>query len=285
MGYLHIDNLYKDQRILAFRECYALEKVHGTSAEVAWRDGEVHFSVDGLAQSVFAALFDAKALAAVFWGLGFPEVTVYGEAYGGNCQRMRDVYGDELRFIVFDVQIGDVWLAVPDMAEVAAEFGLEVVPWIKVDTSLKSLDKWRDAPSDVARQRRCGVKQREGIVLRPIFEAFTSNGKRIITKHRAPEFRETRTPRPVDAAKLQVLEGAKAIADEWVTEMRLTHVLGAFPDATIKQTGDVVRAMIADVEREAEGEIVVSKDARKAIGSRAASMFKARVTAVVQEKP
>lgn len=27
MGYLHIDNLYKNQTIRLFRECYALEKV------------------------------------------------------------------------------------------------------------------------------------------------------------------------------------------------------------------------------------------------------------------
>ena len=29
MGYQHIDNLYKNQSILMFRECYALEKIHG----------------------------------------------------------------------------------------------------------------------------------------------------------------------------------------------------------------------------------------------------------------
>ena len=40
MGYLHIDNLYKNQTVLAFRRCFALEKVHGTSAHIAWRDGK-----------------------------------------------------------------------------------------------------------------------------------------------------------------------------------------------------------------------------------------------------
>lgn len=29
MAYAHIDNLYKDQTILLFRECFALEKIHG----------------------------------------------------------------------------------------------------------------------------------------------------------------------------------------------------------------------------------------------------------------
>ena len=34
MAYQHIDNLYKNQDILKFKECYALEKIHGTSASV-----------------------------------------------------------------------------------------------------------------------------------------------------------------------------------------------------------------------------------------------------------
>jgi len=35
--------------------------------------------------------------------------------------------------------------------------------------------------------------------------------------------------------------------------------------------------MLADIEREAEGEIVVSRDARKAISASTAAMFKARL--------
>lgn len=37
MGYLHIENLYKNKTILLFRECYALEKIHGSSAHVSFR--------------------------------------------------------------------------------------------------------------------------------------------------------------------------------------------------------------------------------------------------------
>lgn len=40
MGYMHIDNLYKNQDMLIFRECYALEKIHGTSAHVSWKDAD-----------------------------------------------------------------------------------------------------------------------------------------------------------------------------------------------------------------------------------------------------
>ena len=34
MGYLEIKNLYADARVLGFKEVYALEKIHGTSANV-----------------------------------------------------------------------------------------------------------------------------------------------------------------------------------------------------------------------------------------------------------
>jgi len=36
MAYLDIDNLYKEQRILMFKECYAMEKIHGTSAHLSY---------------------------------------------------------------------------------------------------------------------------------------------------------------------------------------------------------------------------------------------------------
>ena len=47
MGYLHIDNLYKAQDILNFKTCYALEKIHGTSAHLKWDNGELTFFSGG----------------------------------------------------------------------------------------------------------------------------------------------------------------------------------------------------------------------------------------------
>ena len=54
MGYRHIENLYRPraQTILLFRECYALEKIHGTSAHVAWRDGRGHEQAVAFAKGV-----------------------------------------------------------------------------------------------------------------------------------------------------------------------------------------------------------------------------------------
>lgn len=288
MGYMHIGNLYKDQRILMFKECYAMEKVHGTSAHVSWRDGQLHFFSGGEKLDPFVALFDRAALKAGFEALGCPEVTVYGEAYGGRCQGMKETYGDKLAFIAFDVKIGETFVDVPNMAQVAERLGFEVVPWEKVPTDVPTLDAIRDRPSEVAARRGCGTdKLREGIVLRPLVEATTSNGARIIAKHKGAAFEERATPPKVDdPEKLTILANSGAIAMEWVTHQRMNHVLDHLVAAGVamemQSTGKVIEAMVEDVFREAKGEIVESKETRAAIGRRAAGMFKERVKEVLK---
>src|SRR5690242_8305287 len=94
----------------------------------------------------FEALFDRKALREGFEKLGHHSVTVYGEAYGGSQQKMGHTYGPDLKFIVFDVQVGDKWLSVPQMDEVARGLGLEVVPWEETSTDIEVLNALRDRP-------------------------------------------------------------------------------------------------------------------------------------------
>lgn len=279
MGYMHIDNLYKNQDILLFKECFVLEKVHGTSAHVAWKDGSLRFFSGGEKHDRFVALFDAAFLTENFTLLSHPEVVVYGEAYGGKQQAMRETYGDELRFIAFDVKVGESWLAVPQMDRAAASLGFEVVPWAITTTDLVNLDGHRDAPSDLARRRGCGERIREGVVLRPPIEVIKNNGERIIAKHKTAAFSErASSPKVVDPAKLIVLSEAAAIAEEWVTEMRLNHVLDKIqPSNSIEETRRVISAMTEDVLREAAGEIVDSKEARQAIGKKTAQLFHARI--------
>lgn len=285
---MHILNLYKDQRVLMFRRCYVLEKVHGTSAHVSWKDGQVTLFSGGEPMVKFATLFDKDVLKAKFEEMGCPEVTIYGEAYGGSQQGMKDTYGDQLRFIVFDVKVGESWLNVPNMAQVAERLGFEVVPWEETSTDLSELDHLRDEPSEVAVRRGCGVKPREGVVIRPLEEMTTNNGARVIAKHKGAAFEERKTPpKVIDGDKVKVLAAAREIAEEWVTEERLTHVIdhltvdGVAP--SIESTGKVIAAMVEDVYREAKDEIVESKEAKAAISRRAAELFKARLKSNLKE--
>lgn len=279
MAYMHINNLYKSRDILLFKECYAMEKIHGTSAHVGWKDGKLFFFSGGCEHLAFIALFDHGVLTSKFTEIGRDNVVIYGEAYGGKLQGMRETYGDQLRFVAFEVKIGDSWLDVPRAESFARSLGFDFVAWKQVSTALDSLDAERDAESIQAIKNGIGPgKKREGVVLRPLIELTYNNGGRIIAKHKRDDFQETKTPRLAKNIDLQVLTDAKAIADEWVTEMRLTHVLDKFPqpwDITI--TGQVIDAMVEDVERESEHEIVKSKAARAMIAKTTAMMFKQRL--------
>jgi len=282
MGYLHIDNLYKNQAILMFKECYALEKIHGTSAHVSWdhKRKKVGFFAGGERHERFVGIFDEANLEKVF-SENFldSDAVVYGEAYGGKCQGMSATYGMELKFVAFDVMVGPHWLNVPAAESVVQKLGLEFVDYRKISTDLEMIDHERDKWSTQAERNGVGTgKLREGVVLRPLIELTMNNGARLIAKHKRDEFKETKTPRTVDPEAFKVLTEANAIADEWVTEMRLSHVLDKLPkDIGMESTRLVINAMIEDVYREAKGEIVESKEVSKAISNKAVAMFKKKL--------
>jgi len=282
MGYIHIDNLYKNTEIMLFKECYALEKIHGTSAHISWKDNQVILFSGGEKHERFAKLFDVPELKAKFKGLFEYDVIIFGEAYGGKQQGMSETYGKELKFIVFDVKVGDRWLSVPDAEDVATKLGLEFVSYNKVSTDLKSLDYERDLPSVPA--KRNGIEEdklREGVVLRPLIEMTKNNGNRIIVKHKRDEFKETKTKREVNPESLKILEDAKDIAIEWVTPMRLSHVLDKLGNPTgIEKIPIVIGAMLKDVFREAKDEIVESRAAKCAIGKLTVRLYKKRISKI-----
>lgn len=279
MGYLHIDNLYKNREILMFRECYAMEKIHGTSAHVAWnsnRPDEVRFQSGGAKHETFVSIFDKDTLLAKFKELGTSAI-VYGEAYGGSMQGMKDTYGDKLKFVAFEVQIDNLYLEVPKAEQIVRDLGLEFVYYKLIPTDLDCMNAERDAESVQAIRNGCGPgKQREGIVLRPVIEVRKNNGDRIIAKHKCDTFRETKTPRDLHAVELVVMSNDEKVADEWVTHMRLSHVLDKMPGATITDTKKVMKAMYEDIMREADGEVIFSREVERAINRATSRMFTER---------
>ena len=291
MSYMSIENLYKAQEVLLFKRIFALEKIHGTSAHVGFRPstGMVFFE-GGASRNSFLALFDQDKLketfAQFFIERAWEDVmlTVYGEAYGGKMQGMSATYGKELKFVAFEVRVGDTWLVVPAAEEVTRKLGFEFVSYEEIDGTAEAVQKALERDSEQAIRNGMGLgHRREGVVLRPPLELTKNNGGRIIAKHKNPEFAENKTPREIDPNKMKVLADANAIAEEWVTGMRLDHVLDAFTKPLdLSMTGAVIKAMIEDVVREAGAEIVDSKEARTAIGTRTAKVFKQKLNQSIQ---
>jgi hypothetical protein len=233
----------------------------------------------------FENLFNKEFLTNKFKEV-FPDVDVviFGEHYGGKCQGMSATYGKESKFAGFDVKVGEYWLNVPNAEDVCKQFNIEFVHYDRIEVNLDNLTKYRDAPSvQAVRNGITEPKKREGIVCRPLIELRSNNNDRIICKFKPDEFNETRTRREVSEEQLKVLSDAKEIAEEWVTNMRLEHVLQKFPaDVNMESMGDIIKAMIEDVYREASGEIVESKEVAKAIGSKTVQLFKQKIQSTLK---
>lgn len=294
MGYRKIPNLYRPEisDILEEPELYAMEKIHGTSAHIRYHsDGTLSFSAGGASHQQFIDLFDQtalldnlnKAIKRRYWEA--KSLVVYGEAYGSKINAQTWRYGKPLRFVAFDVYTtsewgNELWLAVPDADLLVQELGLEFVHYEVVSSKLADLDAARDKPSTQAKRNGIeGDQPTEGVVLRPLTEKPARNFDRMMAKHKRKEERETKTDfQPGD--KVAVYEAAQAIAQEWVTEERLNHVIQKVcldQAPSVKHFQSIVNGMVDDVITEGGQMLVDTPEARKAIGAKAAKLFKTRL--------
>lgn len=282
MGYKKIPNLYQEPEVIfLFKEAYYMEKIHGTSAHFRWKDGNLTFFSGGEKHANFVALFDLEKLTKLLteeFGL-YTDVTVFGEAYGGKQQGMSNTYGKELKFVAFEVKIDGHWLNVPNAEDVSKKLGIEFVDYVKGPTDLEFANEQRDRPSiQAVRNGITEPKKREGVVIRPLVELTKNNGERVMAKHKHDDFRETKTPREVTPEQLKMLEDAKEIAEEWITPMRLHHVMDKLSaggkELTIKDTKLVIDAMVKDVGEESKGEIKWGPEVYKFLGRNSAVLFK-----------
>jgi urease gamma subunit len=201
---------------------------------------------------------------------------------------MSATYGKALKFVAFDVKADGEWLDIKEAEHSCKTLGIEFVHYDIVSATVEALDAARLKPSTQAvRNGITEPKPTEGVVIRPLTEMTRPDGTRVIAKHKNPEFSERTSKRDtqLDPDKKLALEAASAVADEFVTEERLRHVLakltatGGFT-LDMQHTPDVIRAMVEDVTVEGEGEFEDTKDVRKAIGAAAAKMYKAMVSKI-----
>ena len=129
----------------------------------------------------------------MFEGAG--SITLIGEGFGGKIQKMSKVYGDEQRFILFDVFIEPnedhpmgIWLERKNVQDIAYSLGISCVPILFTNTLMNSYRKLKECPDLESIVSTTGGNPLEGFVARPQTELRNRFGSRIITKIKGKDF-------------------------------------------------------------------------------------------------
>lgn len=161
------------------------EKVDGTNVRVVW-DGHrpIFMGRTSRAQmptrlsTVLQTTFTEELLEQVF---GATPAILFGEGYGAGIQR-GGTYRPDVSFILFDVRIGNMWLEYNNVADIAKELGIDVVPVFSTDTlnhEIREMTQYA-YPSHVSIVDP--APKMEGLVGTPIVPLLDRRGGRIIVK-------------------------------------------------------------------------------------------------------
>lgn len=187
-------NEYRNPAVayLANNEWIFTEKIDGTNIRVHWDGHRVAVGgrtdkaqIPAHLMAVLDEMFGGETNEQVFEEhFGGKEVTLYGEGYGVKIQNGGS-YRPDVSFILFDVQVGDVWLSRENVEAVARYFGIDVVPVIMRGTIDDAIRYVQQRPASTI-----GTAMMEGLVGRPAVEMLTANGNRVIVKVKVRDFEE-----------------------------------------------------------------------------------------------
>jgi hypothetical protein len=292
MGYASIEQLYNHPEVFSEPEKFWIisEKIHGTSTWINFNKNQLTFHSGGESKQSFTALFDIVSLQTKLEALQTqnPNVSnfrIHGEAYGGKQQKMAKTYGNTLKFCGFEVKFDDKFLDFLDAKVIIEQLGLEVVPHKIQKIDIPFIEEETKAESIQAIRNGMGNGLlREGIVIRPLKEEKDKNEKRLIYKYvnKCPPFSELKN-RPNLGELVKVMTNQKEIVDQWVTAIRMEHVLDDFKSVVQNEEfvyrnaksliPEIVNLFVKDVQKEHNNSIIWSDGIEKAIKTAAGTMF------------
>lgn len=118
---------------------------------------------------------------------GEKEVIFFGEGYGNNIQKCGKAYiPDNTSFILFDIYFpgSNVWLNRSNLEAIAKSLGVDLVPVICVGPLDNAVKFVKTHPKS-----SIGTANMEGLVCKPYVDMYDRNGKRIIVKIKACDFK------------------------------------------------------------------------------------------------
>lgn len=209
----------------------------------------------------------------------FPGATLFGEWAGKGVQKGIDYGAPD--FYAFGLMDGGDLQSWDRMAGLCFGIGIKTVPLISAQYDVPhpfALQALRDQPSQIASSNW------EGVCLSSWPQKADSYGRPLIVKIKSPAFAETaREKKDRPAGQTIVMDGARAFAADYVTAMRLEHVLDQVREANgfqsnpldVRHTGDVLRAMYQDVAREGAADLAaLPEDQQKLVGKVVADLTK-----------
>lgn len=175
------------------------EKVDGTNIRIGWDGLGVKFGgrtdkaqFPGQLFMYLNEYFTDALLSSVFQGAG--SITLIGEGFGGRIQKMSKTYGDEQRFILFDVFVEPcenhplgIWLERNDVEDVARQLNIPFAPVVFSMPLMEGYEILKTQPDYSSLISETGEPM-EGFVARPQTELRNRFGSRIITKIKGKDF-------------------------------------------------------------------------------------------------
>lgn len=164
------------------------EKVDGTNIQVRWDGYRVSFDGRTLSSEIpkhlmakLVELFGGPENEGIFEQIfGEKEVILYGEGYGNKLQTTD--YRDDVGFILFDVNVGGLWLERQNVEDIASKFQIEAVPHVMTDTVYEAVQYVAEHPDSIVASWHGKKFPMEGLVGRPERMYLDRRGQRIECK-------------------------------------------------------------------------------------------------------
>jgi len=176
--HLKVDNLTGD---------YCVE-VHGKTDKAVMRPEEV---------KLLTEIGDVEKLVEVFTQIDAggnrilpgDECIIFGETYGRGMQKPGSRYcSTNLKFICFDIKIGNIWLKRDAVEDICKKLNVDVVPFVGEMTLNEAIEYVKKGFMSTVSEDP--TLEAEGLVLRAPLGLLDRMGRRIITKVKTVDFRK-----------------------------------------------------------------------------------------------
>ena len=152
------------------RDWHVSEKIDGTNIRVKCENHVVKFDgrtdeaqIPAHLYEALSKMFTLAEFERIFSETAPQKVILYGEGYGARIQKGGGLYRDDAGFILFDVWVDGWWLKHDAVEDIAAKFGIPIVPMLGIMRYEQIVEYVKATPESLVTDKH---KIMEGVVAR-----------------------------------------------------------------------------------------------------------------------